>query len=167
MKKIHLSKRQWIFTGLVLLLCITGVVNYFFSESLGGQKAIVTQGDQSASANLNFYTTFRAERKQARDQEIAYLDSVINDAKTDSATKKKAQEQKLALASSIEQEITVEGLVKALGFADCVVTIKKGSVNVVVENTAALTSTQAAKIFEIVRKETGESSDNIKIMPKN
>ena len=125
MKKIHLSKRQWVFVGLVLLLCVTGVVNYLFSESIGGQKTAVIQDDQTASANLNFYTTFRAERKQAREQEITYLDSVIKDTKTDAATLKKAQEQKLALVSAIESETTVEGLIKSLGFADCVVTIKK------------------------------------------
>ena len=57
--------------------------------------------------------------------------------------------------------------IKAKGYKDCVVTIKKGSVNVVVENTEALTSSQAAQIFEIIRTETGEPSENIKVMPRN
>lgn len=172
MKRIKLSKKQWVFAGLVVLLCITGVVNYLFSEAVGGQNSVVVQGGtqdeaEETSAGLNFYATFREERTLARNQEIEYLDSIIEDERTDAQTLKTAQEQKLDLVSAIEMETTVEGLIKAEGYADCVVTIRTGSVNVVVESAESLTSAQAAQIFEIVRKETGEPSENIKIMPRN
>jgi stage III sporulation protein AH len=168
MKKIVFGKKQWIFVGLVVLLCVTGLVNYYFSEAIGGQKAVVANESKvTTEVKLSYYATFRADRKLARDQEIAYLDSVIADKKTDAGTIKKAQEQKLALVKAIETEMTVEGLIKAKGYSECVVTIRSGSVNVIVENTDKLTSTQAAQIFEIVRLETGEKSENIKIMPRN
>ena len=112
MKRIKLNKKQWIFAGLVVLLCVTGVVNYLFSEAVGGQNSVVVQGEQQeaaeTSANLSFYTTFRQERTLAREQEIEYIDSIIADVRTDAQTLKTAQEQKLALATAIEQETTVE-----------------------------------------------------------
>ncbi len=176
--KIHLEKKHWVFMGLVMLLCVTGYVNYRFSENVGGQEPTVVQGQvseptaspdpgQTTNATLSYYANFRAERKTTREQEVAYLDSIIADTRTDAETLKDAQEQKMAIVEAMETETTVEGLIKAKGYADCVVTIKEGSVNVVVENEAALTSAQAAQIFEIVRQETGESNENIKIMPKN
>ncbi len=66
----------------------------------------------------------------------------------------------------MEKEVTIEGLLIAKGFTDAVVTLHEGSVNVVVD-TAELTRQQAAQILDIVMRESGESSENIKIMPKN
>lgn len=183
--KVRLQKKQWAFIGLVLLLVATGYMNYRFNALQGEGQPVAVQGEATATpgttpgatddgtqttnanAGLNYYTTFRTERTTTREKELSYLDGIIKDEKADADTIKKAQEQKLALVNTMETETTVEGLVKAKGFSECVVTIKEGSVNVVVENEKALTSAQAAQIMEIVRSETGEKSENIKIMPRN
>lgn len=185
--KVRLQKKQWAFIGLVLLLVATGYMNYRFNALQGEGQPVAVQGEANATASpgttpaatddgtqttnanvgLNYYTTFRTERSTTREKELSYLDGIIKDEKADAETIKKAQEQKLALVNTMETETTVEGLVKAKGFSECVVTIKDGSVNVVVENEKALTSAQAAQIMEIVRSETGEKSENIKIMPRN
>ena len=71
----------------------------------------------------------------------------------------------MKVSSAMEKEITLEGLLKAKGFSDAVVTIRENSVNVVVEE-AEIDEKKAAQILEIVQRETGEDSSNIKVLPK-
>ena len=107
------------------------------------------------------------KRKTNREQQIAWLDSIINDEKSDEDSIKEANEKKLALINTMETEANTEGLIKGQkGFSECIVTIQDETANVVVENTEALTSAQAAQIMDIVREQTGVKSENIKIMPR-
>lgn len=172
---IKIEKRHWVFMGLVLLLCVTGLINYAINSAASGDQPVAvvdpedgSQQTQSGNyAGITYFTLFRNDRTESRAKEVAYLDEIIQNEKTDAETLKEAQEQKLEIVKAMETETAVEGLIKAKGFEECVVTIKKGSVNVVVENKEALTSEQAAQILEIVRRETNESAENIKIMPRN
>ena len=98
-----------------------------------------------------------------RATEIEYLDEVIAVSYSDAETLADAQAQKMALVENMEAEFTIENLLRAKGFADAAVTFHKGSVNVVVDS-PALSSEQVAQILDIVKRETGESADNIKIV---
>jgi stage III sporulation protein AH len=120
--------------------------------------------DSIIGASGSFFASFREQRESTRDKEIEYLDSIINDKNADAESKKDAQDQKIEITKQMEQELTVEGLIRAKGFSDAVVTIHSGSVNVVVK-AESLTNAQAAQILDIVRRETGESAENIKIIP--
>lgn len=189
-----LEKRHWVFIGLVGLLFTTAFINYTFntqsgdinqialkptptpqleesqSPSTGGTDGSETQeggDDVTTNASSTYFTNFRAERTANREKEIGYLDAIISDKNSDQDTISDAQDQKLALVAAMEKEVTIEGLVKAKGFKDCVVTIQKGTVNVVVDNDEELTQEQAAQILEIARRESGEDVENIKILPKN
>ncbi|PWL41600.1 MAG: hypothetical protein DBY42_05850 [Bacillota bacterium] len=178
-KKIRLEKRHWVFLGLVAALCLTGIINMRLNSITGETQPIAlkpsetpTQEQQSeegaaTSASANFFTNYRAERTATRDKEMTYLNEIIGSEKTDAETLKDAQEQKMALTTAMEKELLVEGLIKAKGFTDCIVTVQNNSVNVVVDNTEALTSAQASQIMEIVRRETGVAAEDIKILPKN
>lgn len=190
---MKVEKKNWILLGLVALLCFTGFLNYKFNENIGDSPQVAMQepsaspqsgdaaqaGEQAqptasqtgdaAQANANaltYYTDFRNERKTNREQQIAWLDSIINDEKSDEDSIKEANEKKLALINTMETEANTEGLIKAKGFSECIVTIQDETANVVVENTEALTSAQAAQIMDIVREQTGVKSENIKIMPR-
>ncbi|MGI6169879.1 MAG: SpoIIIAH-like family protein, partial [Christensenellales bacterium] len=122
--------------------------------------------ETAAAASRNFFTSFRSERENSRTQEIAFLDAVINNDATDADTLKEAQQQKIEISKAMEKEVTIEGLVKAKGFTDVVVTIQSGSVNVVVDS-EKLEDAQVAQILDIVKTESGASSDNIKVIPKS
>ena len=111
-----------------------------------------------------FFASFREERESVREKEIEYLDSIITNANSDKESLKDAQDQKIELTRIMEKEMTVEGMLKAKGFSDAVVTLRTGSVNVVV-SASEITDAQAAQILDIVRRETGESAENIKIIP--
>jgi len=176
MKKIRLEKRHWIFLGLVGVLCLTGVINMRLNALTGETQPIALkpaesqtgeESQQTSATASNFFVNYRTERTATRDKELSYLNEIISSDKSDAETLKDAQEQKLALAASMEQELLLEGLIKAKGYADCIVTVQKNSVNVVVDNKEALTSAQASQIMEIVRRETGVSAEGVKILPKN
>ena len=62
----------------------------------------------------------------------------------------------------METELVTEGLIKAQGFEDCIVTTSSSAVNVIVKS-GELTSSEVAKIVNIVKDQTGAKIDNIKI----
>jgi stage III sporulation protein AH len=169
------TKRIIIFSVLIGLLVLSGYLNYAFNNT-GDQaassddlQAPVSDSQQEEELNVSsatFFSDFRLDRDRVRTKELEYIDSILADNSVDNASLQAATEQKLALADSMEKEVTIEGLLKAKGFTDAVVTLHKGSVNVVIDS-AELTKQQAAQILDIVMRESGESSENIKIMPKN
>lgn len=187
------KKRYLILGGLVVLLVITGYLNFRLNtpesttasnpeenaqqqaliENLntnGTNQAAASETDDAQQANTqtatgNFFQDFRTERQSTREKELQYIESVISNPDTDAETLAAAQQQKLNLAEAMEQEVTMEGLIRAKGFNEAVVTVQKDSVNVVVDS-ATLNEAQAAQIFDIVQRTTGASSENIKIMPR-
>jgi len=182
---LKFEKKNWILLGLVAMLCFTGFLNYKFNTTVSDSPQVAMQApsstaEQSANADatpeadaananaaaMTYYTDFRKERKSNREQQIAWLDGIIQDKKSDAADIKEANEKKLALIHTMETEANTEGLIKAKGYSECIVTIQDKACNVVVENTEALTSAQAAQIMDIVREQTGVKSENIKIMPR-
>ena len=64
----------------------------------------------------------------------------------------------------MEQELVVEGLIKAKGFEDCVVTISGENINAVVK-ASELSSAQVAQIVSILQAQFNVDIDNIKIIP--
>ena len=116
-----------------------------------------------AQGQENYFASFREEREAVREKEIGYLNEIIAVSGSDAETLQQAQEQKLRLVENMEAEFTIENLITAKGFPDAAVTFHSGSVNVVVD-AASLDSEQVAQILDIVKRETGESASNIKIM---
>ncbi|UKI20029.1 MAG: SpoIIIAH-like family protein [Oscillospiraceae bacterium] len=70
---------------------------------------------------------------------------------------------KLELTDTMEKELLIEGLLKAKGFEDAVITISDTAVNVIVKQ-KDLTKQQVAQVLEIVLREAGDiSAENVKI----
>ena len=168
------KKKYFVFAGLIALLILTGYLNYTFNNTQPANTASTNPVEQqqadetqetSTSAEANFFANFRTERETTRNQEIAYLDAIISSSETDADTLKDAQQQKIEISKAMEKEVTIEGLLKAKGFNDAIVTIHSGSVNVVVDS-ETLDDAQVAQILDIVQSESGESSENIKVIPK-
>ncbi len=116
-----------------------------------------------ASAPKDYFQSFRDEREAVREMEIGYLDEIIAASANDAETLKDAQQQKLELVNNMEKEFVIENLIRAKGFADAAVTFRGGAVNVVI-NALELSQSEVAQILDIVRRETGENADNIKIL---
>jgi len=163
----QVNKRIWIVSGLIAVLLLAGVLNYRVNSPADGTEAsaqLQAEEPEAEEASASFFADFRTERTTVRNQEIAYLDSIILSEASDAETVAAAQAQKMEIAGAMEKEVTVEGLLRARGITDAVVTCHAGSVNVVV-NEESLTDAQVAQVLELVQRETGESAENIKIIP--
>lgn len=166
--------KKYVYIGVVALL-LAGAVWWSIaggSVKLGGdgQQAQGEETDQSgeeavsAHAGQDYYEIFRSEREDARELELTWLDEIIATSASDTETLEDAQAQKLALVAQMEKEFSIENLIRAKGFADAAVTFHPGAVSVVVD-CAELSAEQVAQVLEIVRSETGESAENIKVIP--
>lgn len=167
------KQRIIVLAGLVVLLIAAPILNYAFNnqskDPSKSTKPSNTAGASQTSGSVttgSYFVDYQAERTLQRAEEIKYLDSILNDTKTDADTRKTAQQQKADIAASMEKELTIENLLKAKGFEKVVLVYHKGSVNVVIGK-KELTEGEVAQILDVVRKETGEKAENIRIMPVN
>lgn len=154
------TKKIIVLISLVLLLVATGCLNYFLTvknNKIGGAGA-------SEEPIPTFFATYRTDREATRAQEILYLEDIIAGANSDEATIANAQAKKLELVDSMEVELALEGLIKAKGFEDCVVTISKDNVNVVVKD-SELALDEAAQILDIIVGETDYTATDVVIIP--
>lgn len=160
----RINKKVIIIAGLVVLLAVTGILNWKFASDKQNEQAQQQQQDTDEdSKTVSSFADFRTERERVRTQEITSIDSIINNANTDTQTLAEAQKMKLEIADVMEKELLIEGLLKAKGFEDAVITLSENSVNVIVKE-KDLTQQQVAQVVEIVLRETENmTAENIKI----
>lgn len=167
------KQRIIVLAGLVVLLIAAPILNYAFNNNQSKDPAKTVKPGSTASTQTggsvttgSYFVDYLANRTQQREAELKYLDSILDDTKTDADTRKTAQQQKADIAASMEKELTVENLLKAKGFDKVVLMYHKGSVNVVVGK-KELTEAEVAQILDVVKKETGEKAENIRVLPVN
>ena len=115
-----------IITAMVLLLGVTGYLNVMLNNS-------VSNNGDDVQTTSSYFQTYRADRESTRDQEMLYYDAIISSDSSSEEAIKNAENAKLALVDQMEQELVIEGLIKAKGFEDCVVTILDENINAVVK----------------------------------
>ena len=147
-----------IIAAMVLLLGVTGYLNVVLNNS-------VSDNNDGTVTTSSYFQTYRADRESTRDQEMLYYDAIIASESSTAEAIATAESAKLALIGQMEQELVVEGLIKAKGFEDCVVTISDENVNAVVSSAEQLTATEVAQIVEIIQSQLNTSIENIKIIP--
>ena len=145
---------------MVALLVLTGVLNIVLNLTADNDALNVSGTD----VYTDFFTSYRDYRTESREQTLMYYDEMIASETASAEAKAEAESARLELMESMETELTLEGLIKALGFDDAIVTSTTENVNVIVK-CAELTGTQAAQIKEIVVSETGLSAQNLRIIP--
>lgn len=146
-----------IIAAMVLLLGVTGYLNVVLNNSVSNNKDVTT-------TTSGYFQTYRSDRESTRDQEMLYYDAIISSDSSSEENIKNAEQAKLSLISQMEKELVVEGLIKAKGFADCVVTISNSNVNAVVKANE-LTSNQVSQIVAVIQSQLSTSIQNIKIIP--
>jgi len=176
--KTYFNKRTVMMCAMLGVLVVTGAVSLRYSSMAQDvQKEAIEQVQvQETVAQVQadpvmeeesvetFFASYRSERNSVRAQEVAYLDSIIQNRSTEKDVLSQAQTRKLEITRRMEQEVTVEGLLRAKGFSDAIVTLSDSTVNVVVSD-AVLTEAQAAQILQIVMDETNMTAQNVKIIP--
>ncbi len=121
--------------------------------------------EEAGAEEENFFIEYRLERERTRGQQVELLREIINDPNTDAETRQKAQEDLYTITHNIGKEMEIENLIRAKGFRDAVVLTKEQGATVVVQ-AESLTTEQAARIAEIVSRNTGISLNNIVIIPR-
>lgn len=107
---------------------------------------------------------FRVDRDQLREQECGQLREIIDDSRTDAATRTRAQERLMNLMKWAETEVSIEELLRARGFEAVLVSVHQDCANVLVR-TDALTQADAALILELTARESGLTGGAIKVIP--
>lgn len=141
---------------MIVLLGVTGYLNIALNNSVQQTNTNVTA--------TSYFTSYRNDRESTRDQEILYYDAIIDSESSSELAITEAENAKLSLIATMEKELAVEGLIKAQGFSDCVISLSDTKVNVVVKGTT-LTENEVAQISTIVREQLGTELKNIVIIP--
>ena len=166
------NKNVVLVSVLLLVVLAAGYLNFAMANNknktseANAQVAQKENAEESQVASADYFDQYRQDREEARDKEIGYIDAIVVSAEVDSATTKEAQEQKLSIVTCMEQEQQCEGVIKTKLNLDTVVTVKDGSVNVVVKKTE-LSDNEVTQIVDIVKTQTGQDAQNIKIMPQS
>lgn len=109
---------------------------------------------------------FRTEREQLRAMQKAQLNEIVHGDGSEPEIAALAQRQLMELCSREEHELTLEGLLTLRGFDDPVVTVQSDSVNVLLR-AEFVTQQECSVILDLVCRETGVQSGNVKIIPIN
>ena len=176
MKKIKkffkgIRGRQLLVSALAVMVIASG----FYRFTSGGGDAVTVSNEvlpieegqiateaTETSTDTNYFARARYERDCARSETIELLTvSAIE------GEKSTAIDEKIALyAQNANNETTIENLVMAKGFNDCVAFVDEDGVSVVVK-AEKLDSASVAKIKDIIIGQTGVMATKIKISCKN
>ena len=147
-----------ILAAMVLLLGVTGYLNIALNN---GDDVTSTP---TTTTTYNYFDYYRTDRTTTRDQEILYYNAIIESESSTEEAKKTAENEKLALIAEMESELSLEYLIKSLGFQDAIITSSQNYINVIVKS-SELSSSDVAKIVSVVTEQTDYNLSNIKIIP--
>lgn len=174
------GKKQVVLACLIAALGVAVYLNYYFST----QKPVVDTGGNTSSIGdhlgdsqfvnnpstvttqpdpNDYFVQARLNRETARTQALDIIKDMMNDVKATDEVKTQAMEKAAAVAQAIEQEGKIESLIKAKGFADCVVYIEDENCHVVVRS-GELATDQRMQILEIITDQSKVVAQNVKIV---
>lgn len=134
-----------------------GYTDEQLSESGTPGEAVFT-----SSTSLDVSSGAKLLKEQTRAKNKETLLEIINNENITEEQKQAAIDNMITITDVAEKEMAAEILLEAKGFADVVVSITDGSVDVVV-NAPELSEAQRAQIEDIVVRKTGIAPENIVI----
>ncbi|MBP3309738.1 MAG: SpoIIIAH-like family protein [Ruminococcus sp.] len=183
MKKptVIIGKKQIIMACLTLMLTIAVYINYVTAPELKG-KADKTAASAEGSESINYgdtefvnadaeslsaeatdyFAQARLDKMNNRDEAVQTLQTIIGGGDITEDEMVVNALDAVQVSKLIESEGTIESLVKAQGFEDCVAYLDGETAKVVVK-TQGLDKAQAASIKEIILGVTEVSAQNIRI----
>ncbi len=165
--KISANKKKVIvIVAMVLLLVGTGCLNYFLTVDPSSTDDAPIVNTTPIVSELSFFDAYREDREATRAQTIMYLDEIIASEVSSADAIVSAEDERLGVVSTMEQELVLEGLIKATGFSDCVVTMGTQNVNIVVA-TDTLTDEQVISITDLVVSETNTDPSKVVVISYN
>ena len=171
-----IGKRNIIIACAVLLIGVAVLMNFILFSGANKDNGydgydqpsgnVSDNADQNDATDANaYFSATQVSRQRARDEALEVLQSVVDSAEADEATKTGALLEISELAKEMEAEANIEALVLAKGFEQCVAILNGESCSVVV-NGGELQQNQISQINEIVYEQAGILPTNIRIITK-
>lgn len=166
---MKIKKKQWLVFGLAVVICFALYLNWQLSDNTTKETANekVLGEAQYVSTDtkdpVQYFTQSRLTKQKSKEDALDLLESVIASSDSSETVKEQANNEKIAIAENNETESTIENLVKAKGFTDCVAFINDDNVNVVVQS-SGLQDNEVAQIQEIVVTQTKVKPSQVKIV---
>ncbi len=169
-----LGRRNLIIICAVLLIGAAVTLNYVFFNGNDGDVGYGDGNMDDANGALNdsvdttdtYFASASLSREQARDEALAVLQTILSGDEATEETKAQALADISRIASEIEKEASIEALVIAKGFADCIAVLNGDSASVVVKADGEVVGSHVAQISEIVYEQAGILPANVKIVCK-
>lgn len=189
---MKLWKRNAVVATIVLFVCVAVYLNWSYAQadpgdsaSVGGGKTLgeaalvsgqkdgeeVLLGNSSGSnepsttTGSDYFSSARLTRQQARDSALNILQETVGNGDATQDVRDDAAASISVMADCTVTEAQIENLIIAKGYQDCVTFIGDNSISVVVSaQEGGLTSTDVAKITDIVMGETEFTAGQIKII---
>lgn len=185
--KFH--KRQLILASLVVALGAAVYLNWQFSDDKGlsttgilestkelGEARYVNNSNISektdetsmASATLSdetkkYFAEAQSNRQKAREEAEEKLKNLSSEQNMNNDIKNEITKQIETFAKSTQQEASIENLIKAKGFGECIASTQNGECSVIV-SPGNLNENSAVVIRDIVSGQSGIPYDKIKIV---
>lgn len=141
---------------MVVLLGVTGYLNVALNNA--------SQDVPTQTTTASYFASYREDRESRRDQELLYYQAIAESPDSTPEAVASANAAREALIQQMDTELVVEGVIKGLGFNDCVITLASSNVNVLVD-ADTLTETEVAQIVDVVQQHLQTDLENIKIIP--
>ena len=179
--KSNLAKKQLTMVTLVLALALAVYLNWSFASKENALIAAetMTSGADSkekhygdalfVSSDTNdieqYFAEARLNRETARAEAMELLEKSLQNTDLTQAEKDEILAQMARIASNIETENSIESLIKAKGFEDCVAYINGDNINIVVKTKGdSLAVSDVSQIKEIVLSTSDIAVENITIV---
>ena len=157
-------KKIIVISAMVVLLVVAAYLNVLLSQRSQNKSSELQTDSNVTTATV--FSAMKSDRDTVRAQTYSYLDSIINSDTSSAEAKTAAEEKKLSLLEYSSEEVVLENLIKARGFADVCVSMTTSNVNVMVQD-SDLTAAEVAQILYIITEETGVSATDVIIIPKS
>lgn len=118
-----------------------------------------------APAEGAFFAEGRMERDRARSQQVEILKGIIGNQSVGSEARAQAEAELVALSRRIAQEVEIENLLRARGFADALVYLYPGAAMVIVR-AQSLTPAQVAQVADTVSRVAGIAYEAVSVLAK-
>ena len=177
MKKpsVIIGKKQIIMACLTMMLAVAVYINYAAGPNPKDNKAVLSNSTETvnygetefvnAEAELaggDYFAQARLDKMNNRDEAVQTLQSIIGGGDVTEDEQVVNAIDAVEVSKLIESEGTIESLIKAQGFEDCVAYLDGESAKNVVK-TEGLDKSQAAAIKEIILGEADVPAENIRI----
>lgn len=172
-----LKKKHIAVASMVLMLSAAVYINYLYAagdiedfvetgKNYGDSILVEGNADEEITDVSSYFSEARIARQQSRDEAVATIENLYGVAEEDSDNVSVLAEKAGEIAANMELESKIESIIKAKGFADCIVYISGEYADVMVQ-TEGLLPTEAAVIKEAIIQETSVPVENISIVEVN